>query len=337
VSGDGSDDLDDTDELEIDEPTLEEALREYSDFPADEASVDDATELELPGGSDEASDVDRPRRRRGLLVLIPAVLIAGAVAVGLFVWPGDEEGDIADDASVTTIAELAEDDGSASGDSAPAEVAAPDDGSVLDSVAVDSGPDVTLAPPLNLPSLGLFDSLARPDSDALGVADSGQAWIEDAGDWGVESASAVIAAPNPSGPSLAVANTRTTRGTVQVTMPSVEPATGIVFRYENAFNYWALTAAPEAGTWSISQLVAGELTQVGSVGLAPTADFTTVAVRFDENLLEFFIDGTSVSAIIDPDTIGGTYAGLIGRGPDAVDARWTNFVVIAQASPLENL
>ena len=314
----------DNDEFDFSEWPIEESFAKPLGLsPPDADAVQPEPSFEAFGPS-----CRRSRRRVFAATLVAVAFVAAGMTAGF--WLGSERNgsdDVADLAS-----EVGSDPTSAAATTEPDDSAerftntSPD----FDSSAPD-GPAPSAAP--HFPTLGLFDSFSRADSDELGITESGQKWAEVAGAWSIESRSAAVSEPNSAGPSIAVANTRATRGVVQATMASVERGAGLVFRYTNPFNYWAMTAAPESGTWSISQVSKGESTAVGSLGPTRVDDNTTIAIRFDEYSMDFVVDGTKVTSIIAPDLLGGTYAGLIARGPGTVDARWANFVALALSEP----
>jgi hypothetical protein len=179
--------------------------------------------------------------------------------------------------------------------------------------------------PLEPPAAGVFDSFAR-SSGQLGTADSGQSWEEVAGDWTVDGSAVAVTTPSDSGPSLAVVNLQASDGVVQVTMPEPARASGIVFRYENPFNHWAITAAPGSATWVISKVENGEFETVDTLGTAPVDANTTLTVDFDGGWISVYVDGLERTTLRDDFLDGARRAGLVARGPDAASARWTNFV-----------
>lgn len=327
---------DEFEEFGFAEVTTEEFLAKFGDFSSLDPADPSGTSVDTSESSVGAVPSRRSRRKRLVAILMFVAVAAAAITVGvLLMGDGGGDGDGVDAVgTATTVQAVAPDDSSGepavgvpgTTSAATGTTAGTPDGS-------EEGPDVVNPPGLDLPTRGLFDSFARADADGLGLTETGREWVGDSGSWGIRSRSAVITEPSTSGPTITIANMRATSGTVQVTMPSVKRGSGIVFRFKNTFNYWALTAAPDSGTWSVSKVIAGKQTQLGSIGLTQVADYTTIAVRFDETFMDFYVDGTKVAAMIDPDPIGGTYAGLIGLGPESADAQWTNFVVIAQAEP----
>lgn len=276
-------------------------IEEWFNDPEDVSLANASTKEREPSLEGAGPRRHRPWRKVLGLVFVGVALIAAGIAAGLLLGSAREG---SGNAAITSPT------------SAPI---APDGRSSTDTS--------------DLPTLGLFDSFSRPDSNELGFTESGREWVEAAGVWSIESQSAVVSQPNSGGPSIAVANTRTTRSVVQVTMASVERAAGLVFRYENPFNYWAMTAAPGGGTWTISQVSRGETVVVGTLGPTRVDDNTTIAVRSDEDSMDFFVNGTEVTSITTTDSPGGTFVGLIGRGPEIVDARWVNFAAVALADP----
>ena len=199
----------------------------------------DGPQLEPP-----SKDVGSKRRRFRRKMIASVVLVAALVVAGVAAWlvlGAERNGadDVDDDLGVADTS--------------------PDAASSVPNALSSTDSPV-------FPTLGSFDSFSRSDSDELGITQSGREWVEVAGAWNIESQSALVSQPNSDGPSIAVADSRAIHSVVQVTMPSVERAAGLVFRYANQYNYWSMTAAPASGTWVISQVSQGESVVVRNLG-----------------------------------------------------------------------
>jgi hypothetical protein len=182
---------------------------------------------------------------------------------------------------------------------------------------------------------GAVDDFGRSDSStSLGTAETGQKWLAVRGTWGVTDQQAYVAQPKPKGYSLAVLNVRTGNETLQVTMPRVATGSGVVFRFRNEFNYWMITASPKVATWVVQKVVSGNVTTVGSIGVAPAANGTTISIQMRDADLNFSVNGRLRKNFQDSELAAEQYAGLVGFGKEAGEARWTNFVVSGQATSL---
>jgi hypothetical protein len=184
-------------------------------------------------------------------------------------------------------------------------------------------------PQLELGSAGVFDSFARL-SGPLGSSDSGQAWQEVSGSWGVANANALVTQPSAAGPSIAVVNMGTSDGVVQATMPNPERGAGLVFRFGSPLNHWTLTAAPGSATWVVTRTEGGEAEIVATLGTTPAGENVTIAVRFMGDEMAFFVDGVLRAELSDDFLLEASRVGLITRGQFA-NATWTNFVAVAQS------
>jgi len=194
------------------------------------------------------------------------------------------------------------------------------------------------APPEGAPGLprspGAFDGFGRRGQDELGVSDSGRAWLDAQGTWGVEGGQARLVAPEKGRfRSLAVIELDARDVTVEVTATAVRTGCGLVFRYKNPLNYWFVTAVPELATWTVGYVEDGSLVDVGNLGMASTDPGTVIGVRLGATRIEAFVDGTPVAAFDDPTLAGETRAGLVAGGNTPAGARWDNFVATAVASP----
>lgn len=162
---------------------------------------------------------------------------------------------------------------------------------------------------------------------SLGPADSLQTWRTVGGVWAVEDrAAGVVEAPERGAP-LAVLNTAMADVRVAVTLTDIEPGSGLVFRYENVFNHWAVKAQPNFATWSVEKVVDGTVTSVGTVGrLTFDQEETRLEVSVFRDRIQFFVNGRPASTYFDLTHADATVAGLIGAataGPG--QTRWRDF------------
>ncbi len=109
-------------------------------------------------------------------------------------------------------------------------------------------------------------------------------------------------------------------------MAKVVAGGGLVFRYRDAFNYWAFTAAPKFGTWNIQKVVDGQTINLGNVGRAPVVDNTTISAKFQGDHIAFQINGADVKSLDDPTFATERFVGMVGVADDEHAARFDNFV-----------
>jgi hypothetical protein len=89
-----------------------------------------------------------------------------------------------------------------------------------------------------------LDSFDRPD-DALGLGavPGGPQWEAAADTWGIAANQAYVVTP-AAGRNIAVVELGQEEGAVQVRIPKMTAGAGIVFRYRDPSNYWAVFARP---------------------------------------------------------------------------------------------
>jgi len=172
------------------------------------------------------------------------------------------------------------------------------------------------------------DSFERADTErALGTSDSGQKWQAVHGVWGIEGHAARLVRFVGSKTSFALVDAGSPDGTVTVTESVVAPATGLVFRYRDPDDYWAIEAAPRYGTWSVRKIAGGKQVRAMNTGLSFPRDGNVITVRFSGSAVDVFIDGVRRRTLVDTDFTDATKSGLTATGAGAVAARWASFRV----------
>jgi hypothetical protein len=200
------------------------------------------------------------------------------------------------------------------------------------SLAVFTAPDKKeAAPPSKVPArtvnTAIYDRFDRGEaSSSIGGAETGQAWSVTGAPWGVQDGQAIVVGADAGRRSVAVAGLGTSDGSAQVTVAKVVAGGGLVFRYHDAFNYWALTAAPKFGTWNIQKIVDGQTINLGNVGRTPVEDNTTIGAKFQGGHISFQVNGADVKSIDDPTLATERFVGMVGLADDEHAARFDNFV-----------
>lgn len=180
-------------------------------------------------------------------------------------------------------------------------------------------------------SVGLVDSFGEDERDDLGRAENGTPWEIVSGSWSTDGGEATVSAPD-SGPSMAVADLGAGPSTIQVTMAETAGGAGLLFRYSNPFNHWALIGAPKFATWTLQRVVDGERTDIASISPAAVEAGTTVAVSDDGETIRVFIDGVEVASERDVRLARETKVGLIASDGDST-ARFDDIVAVVTAEP----
>lgn len=171
----------------------------------------------------------------------------------------------------------------------------------------------------------VVDTFDRADADDLGSADTGEEWSTASGSWAVvnEQAASTDARARPA---IAVIEGGTANRLTEASMMVVESGAGIVFRYRDPQNYWAMTADPEVGSWIITRVADGQDSVIAEVAGA-TADGTAIGVAQRGPELQILVDGQERTRITDPTLSGQARSGLISPAGAAGDARWDRFYV----------
>lgn len=189
-----------------------------------------------------------------------------------------------------------------------------------DTTAADARTDVGI--------FGTTDQFDRRDSaTSLGDFAPGRPWVTDegVGTWGIENDEARLVESGEFR-NHAVIGLGQGDGGAQVRVDKVVNGVGLVFRYVGPYNYWAVVAVPEVATWNLIKVVDGDQEVVGNTGQSPTADGTTVAVRLRGDTVEVIINGRIRKTVVDDFQLNAGKVGMTVRGPDAIDARFDDFV-----------
>jgi hypothetical protein len=200
-------------------------------------------------------------------------------------------------------------------------------------VAVFANEGTTSAPAVGNLAFGVIDSFQRANSsDSLGRAESGQPWVAVVGKWGIVGGSAYVSNPSRNTNNLAVVDAHTGDMAVQVTLSKLAAGSGLIFRWQNEFNYWLVLASPQVASWAVERVDHGKVTTVGTLGLAPVGDGTTVAVRTKGTLIEVSINGELARSFVDPaPDPHQTWVGMAAFGRGAGRARWGYLTAIADS------
>jgi hypothetical protein len=177
----------------------------------------------------------------------------------------------------------------------------------------------------------LRDTFVRHDDAlSLGRLKDGPQWHAVAGAWGIHRGQAYVADPAEPA-SLAVIETPGRPEEIAVTLTHVENNAGLVFRYRDEKNYWAVLAAPKYAIWYVIKVLDGKTETVAKTGLQPVLDPTRITVRLSGNVIEVWAEWGSGSTppkrFSDPDNASARRAGLIAVGEEAAHALFQNFAV----------
>ena len=171
----------------------------------------------------------------------------------------------------------------------------------------------------------VHDGFDRPDhAGGLGAVQGGPSWRADAGVWGIAASSAYVSAPGP-GRNLAVAQTGGGDGQAQVRLARVVDGAGLLVRYRDPANHWAVVAVPGYATWAVVRTVGGREEVVANTGLSAVADGTTVGAVLDGDTMTVLVHGSVTTTVSDPALAGAGAAGMTTSGSGAGVARFDDF------------
>lgn len=170
------------------------------------------------------------------------------------------------------------------------------------------------------------DRFVQPDSVfSLGAAPRAGAWEAAGGIWGVARHRAYVAGAASEGANIAVLDLSPGPSAVEVRMAHAAQGAGLVFRYQDPQDYWAVLDVPAYATWSIIKVTKGRATGAGDTGLSPVGDGTTIGVRLLGPRIQVALGTKVVRTIVDPSLDRAGMAGLIAEGGAATAARFSDF------------
>lgn len=177
----------------------------------------------------------------------------------------------------------------------------------------------------------VVDTFDRSEPVGLGVTGTGDGWVIASGEWTIADHVARLKQPAPNdAPNVAVVPHGEGDGIMEVTMTAVEPGAGLVFRYADPANYWAITAVPSAGSWTLSRRVEGIDEVVADVP-GPTTDGTTVTIIQTGATMRVLLDGSDYLSLSDRTFARQLQAGLIAPAGSRGTARWDRFLTMTFA------
>lgn len=204
---------------------------------------------------------------------------------------------------------------------------------VVDDTTADGGAPASPSQAEVVQVLGTVDPFERPNQATdLGTMPDGPAWFPDTGTWGISDGRVYLSAP-VNGRNQAVVDLGQSDGAVQATLPKVVNGAGLVFRYRNPFDYWAVVAVPAYATWAVVRIQGGQEKVVANTGLSPVADGTTVAVRLTGDVIDIVFDTRLTRTITDVAVGTATKVGLTAQAMPGVDAASARFDDVTVALP----
>jgi hypothetical protein len=179
------------------------------------------------------------------------------------------------------------------------------------------------------PPTDAFDR--RPPADGLGRSPGGQQWQSVRGSWGISQGRARTHAATPQlAPALATVDRPDPDGVVAVSVAQVAPGAGLLFRYEDPSNFWAVVVRPDSDEWLVVAVVDGMIVRQQVVGggfLSPAAvaPDAQLELHLDGPWIDLFINDVKAEALYDERLQAATGAGLVAGGRAAPNARFDDF------------
>ncbi len=170
---------------------------------------------------------------------------------------------------------------------------------------------------------------------------SGLNWRAAAGSWVVYAGRLAIDIP-AAATSLIVTDSPSSTYTVKASIPTVALNAGLVFRYRDPSNYWAILAQVDparpihdlivAGTWKIVRVVGGVATQVSSFGLlACCTNGTNLSVSTQpDGAMVFAKEGIAAARLHDTTLAQARGTGVVAGTPDGQTIVVKDFAVLKQ-------
>ncbi|MGI8778458.1 MAG: hypothetical protein ACR2LJ_13995, partial [Acidimicrobiales bacterium] len=171
---------------------------------------------------------------------------------------------------------------------------------------------------------GRVDSFDRPDDPKNLVGPASFPWTVAAGTFGIVGNQA-FAGPEPTARSMAVVTLGRPEGAASVRLSTAQTNAGMLFRYRNPTNYWAVLLVREFASWAVVHVVNGRQVVVANTGLSTTSDGTVVGVRLRGNDIDVALNGTVVKTITDATLKSATGIGITAMSPGPDLAHFDDF------------
>jgi hypothetical protein len=112
---------------------------------------------------------------------------------------------------------------------------------------------------------------------------------------------------------------------LQLRVAKVVEGAGLVFRYRDQRNFWAVVAVPDFATWALVKVTDGRQVAIANTGFSRLDDGTVLGVRSFGDTLDVVLGGRVARTVVDGSFRDGPMAGMIAAGPDAAGARFDDF------------
>jgi len=169
---------------------------------------------------------------------------------------------------------------------------------------------------------------SRDRTPAL-VADE---WDQIVGTWVIEGSRARLESSETDSESnnLLIVDTGTTDYTIRAALDIASTSSGLIFRYQDPRNYWALEAIRYYGLWRVYRIVDGVRTDLATFEepICCREGVLLSASTTNSGDVVLGIDSAVLWRTTDPLLADSTAAGLFSRGDDATDAHFSSVEVL---------
>lgn len=175
-----------------------------------------------------------------------------------------------------------------------------------------------------------FDSFARisDSTTSLGNCETNETPYTILGQnnpvWGIQGGQAYIVTTNPfTQNALAYQETNESNGILEATINGLGTTTGLAFRIKDANNFWSFVVG--SGLCQLTKWVDGVATSTPLVNITGSILNSKIAVSFNGNKIEGYVDGYLKSSTVDSFNVNETKHGMHSRGTSSAGGyRWKN-------------
>ncbi len=163
-----------------------------------------------------------------------------------------------------------------------------------------------------------------------GLAPNGANWSTIGTEFLLEGGLATISPIGDDTIGIAIIDTGWSNANIGATFDHAPAGTGLVFRFRDIENYWALTSSPESGTWTLTLVVNGETVLSEPIGLASVSPGARVSILAQGAEIQTFVNGEPLLSIVDPHFELASAVGIISTG--STDGSFSDFFALEAAS-----
>jgi hypothetical protein len=173
-----------------------------------------------------------------------------------------------------------------------------------------------------------FTDVTGPLEGTAGV-DHG-VWRVRGGSFGVTDGGVAVQPRTPATPAVAAFEPRGTPTVITSNMRDIKSSSGLLFRYQDAQNYWSLVAAPQYGTWNVNKTAGGKTEFVSNTGLGFTRSASILEVRLADSSISVYVNGVLSQQVVSSSLQDARGVGILASAADQGETYWTSYSVQTQ-------